>query len=258
MTKSARFATALQPQTTADAPPIEVAIAATAAEVRAAQRLRYRVFAGEMGARLQTAEPGIDADRFDPYCEHLIARRRDTEEVVGCYRILTDAQANLAGGYYSQSEFDLTRVLSLPGRIIEVGRSCVHPDYRSGATIGLLWKGLARFIVDNQVDYLIGCASIPLGKGTLEAQLIFERLARKHLAPPLVRVFPKVPLPRIHLTGVLPEPRVPALVQAYLRAGAQICGEPAWDPGFNVADLFLLLRTDTISDRYRRHYLDRA
>lgn len=248
----------LETTTTVDAPPLEVRLAASMGEVRAAQRLRHRIFAEEMGARLESAEPGIDADRFDPYCEHLIVRRCDTAEVVGCYRILTDEQAYRAGGYYSQSEFDLTRILPLAGRTMEVGRSCVHPDYRNGAAIALLWKGLARFIVENQIDYLIGCASVPLAKGTLEAQLIYERLARSHLAPPRYRTFPKVPLPRLQLTGVLPTPQVPPLIKAYLRAGAQICGEPAWDPAFNVADLFLLLRTETIAGRYRRHFLERA
>jgi putative hemolysin len=258
MTYSAQFAPQRQSATTADGPLLEVALAATRDEVRAAQRLRYRVFAQEMGARLPSAESGIDADRFDPYCEHLIVRRRDTAEVVGCYRILTDARADEAGGFYSQSEFDLTRVLPLPGRAIEVGRSCVHADYRNGATIALLWNGLARFIVENRIDYLIGCASIPLATGTLDAQLIYERLARSHLAPALFRTFPKVPLPRIQLTGITSTPKVPPLIQAYLRAGALIGGEPAWDPVFNVADLFLLLRTEAIASRYRRHFLKRA
>lgn len=257
MTYYAQFAPRLEP-TTAEGPLLEVALAKTREEVRAAQRLRYRVFAQEMGARLQTAEPGVDADRYDPYCEHLVVRRRDTAEVVGCYRILIDTRANDAGGFYSQSEFDLTRILPLPGRTIEVGRSCVRSDFRNGATIALLWSGLARFIAENQIDYLMGCASIPLAAGTLDAQLIYERLIGSHLAPEAFRVFPRVPVPRIHLTGTTPAPKVPPLIQAYLRAGAKICGEPAWDPSFNVADLFLLLRTEAITSRYRRHFLSRT
>lgn len=246
-----------------DAPPIEaqhleVRLAAAREEVRAAQRLRYRIFAEELGARLPGTEPGIDTDALDAYCDHLIVRRRDTADVVGCCRILTDAQAYQAGRYSSQTEFDLTRLLPLPGRVIEVGRGCVHADYRNGATIRLLWRGLARYIVDHDIGYLMGCASIPLTQGTLDAQLIYARLARSYLAPPGYRTFPKVPLPRVQLAGIAPTPHVPPLMQAYLRAGAQICGEPAWNPAFNVAELFLLLRTDAMTGRYRRRFLERS
>src|SRR5262245_6267873 len=113
-------------------------LASSPAEVRAAQRLRYRVFAEEMGARLASRDEQIDRDIFDPYCEHLLVREGDTGEVVGTYRILTSAQAKRIGGFYSEEEFDLTRFGPLRDRLVEVGRSCVHPDYRSGATIALL------------------------------------------------------------------------------------------------------------------------
>lgn len=234
---------------------LHVGLAATAADIRAAQRLRYQVFVEEMGARLNCAEPGIESDLFDPYCQHLIVRDHANGKVVGCYRILTDTQAGRAGGYYSQSEFDLTRLLALPGRFMEVGRTCVHPDYRNGATIALLWNGLARFMVMNKFDYLMGCASIPLRTGTAEAQAVYRRLAPRYLSPEQLRVHPRVPLPQVQLTGTEEKAAVPPLVKAYLRAGAMICGEPAWDPQFNVADLFILLRTDAIDERYLRHFV---
>lgn len=234
-----------------------VGLASTPDDIRAAQRLRYKVFVDEMGARLDGERSGIESDRFDPYCQHLLVRCMDTDEIVGCYRILTDTQARKAGGYYSETEFDLTRILSIPGRFIEVGRTCVHPDFRSGAAIALLWNGLARFIVMNQIEYLIGCASIPLTTGTRKAALIYDRLANTHLAPAEWRVFPKVPLPKIQLTGTEEAAEIPSLVKAYLRVGAKICGEPAWDPDFNVADLFVILRTDSIAGRYSRHFLQR-
>jgi putative hemolysin len=235
-----------------------VGLASTPEDVRAAQRLRYKVFVEEMGARLDCVERGIEADMFDSHCQHLLVRCMDTDEVVGCYRILTDTQARRAGGYYSETEFDLTRILSIPGRFIEVGRTCVHPNYRNGATIALLWNGLARFIVMNQIEYLIGCASIPLTTGTQKASIIYERLAGSYLAPAEWRVFPKVPLPRIQLTGTDETAEIPPLVKAYLRVGAKICGEPAWDPDFNVADLFIILRTESMAGRYTRHFLQRA
>lgn len=237
---------------------LHVSLAAVPAEIRAAQRLRYRVFVEEMGARIDGTDPGIESDRFDPYCQHLIVRDRINGGVVGCYRILTDTQAALAGGYYSQSEFDLTRILATPGRFMEVGRTCVHPDYRSGAVIALLWSGLARFMVMNKIDYLMGCASIPLRTGTHEATAIYQRLADKHLSPEQWRVYPKTPLPRMQLAGADAPVTIPPLVRAYLRAGAMICGEPAWDPDFNVADLFVLLRAEDINERYLRHFVNRA
>jgi putative hemolysin len=237
---------------------LTVELAASADDIRAVQRLRYRVFVEEMGARIEAGEPGIESDHFDPYCQHLVVRDLDRNEIVGGYRILTDAQAELAGSYYSAGEFDLTRILALPGRFMEIGRTCVHPEYRNGGTIGLLWQGLARFMVMNKFDYLMGCASIPLGTGTAVASAVYERLKDRYLAPEQWRVFPKVPLPQMNLAGSDVDASIPALVKAYLRAGAKICGEPAWDPHFNVADLFILLRTDQVTTRHARHFIKRG
>lgn len=233
---------------------LQVKLAETPEEILAAQRLRYRVFVEEMGARLELERPGVEADRFDPYCDHLIVRDLNTDQVVGGYRILTDTNARRAGGFYSQSEFDLTRILALPGRLLEVGRTCVHPDYRNGTVIALLWQGLARYMLTHRFDYLMGCASVPLRSGTDEIGLIYQRLAKSHLAPEEYRVYPRIPLPRINLTGVSPTADIPPLVKAYVRAGARICGDPAWDPHFNVADLFVLLRACDIDARYARHF----
>jgi putative hemolysin len=260
MSLSAQLATLLAPNPAVSGESrLTVGLAVTPAEILAAQQLRYLVFVEEMGARLELGEPGLETDRYDPFCQHLIVRDLDREQVVGCYRILTDTQAARAGGYYSQSEFDLSRVLALPGRIMEVGRTCVHPDYRSGAVIALLWSGLARYLIMNRFDYLMGCASIPLRGGTAEAAAIYERLREQHLAPESQRVYPRVPLPTVHIAGADPtKVSVPPLLKAYLRVGAKICGEPAWDRLFNVADLFILLRADAINERYARHFLARA
>lgn len=129
---------------------LQLSLAASYEDMRAAQRLRHQVFVAEMGAALECAETGIESDRYDPYCQHLLVRDSNTGKVIGCYRILTDSQAVYAGGFYSETEFNISRVLALPGRFMEVGRTCVHPDYRNGATIGLLWAGLARFMVINK------------------------------------------------------------------------------------------------------------
>ena len=177
-----------------DAPRFTVAWADDAADVRAAQRLRHDVFALEMGARLNTPLPGHDVDLFDDFCEHLLVRDAATGQVVGTYRVLTPAQARRVGSTYSDTEFDLTRLRGLRERMVELGRSCVHPDHRHGGVILALWGALAEFMVRNQLDTMIGCASISLADGGHNAAAIFNGLGA-HMSPPEYRVFPKLRLP---------------------------------------------------------------
>lgn len=239
-------------------PKLRIGLAMHTDDVRAAQRLRYQVFVEEMGARLHTDEPGIESDRFDPYCQHLLVRDAANDQVVGCYRILTDTQAARAGGYYAQTEFDLTRVLAIPSRLIEVGRTCVHPDYRQGAVIGLLWSGLARFMRMHRYDTLMGCASVPLTGDAGQVGALWQTLAAKYLSAPEWRVFPKTPFAALPESISAPPAHLPPLLKGYLRLGAQVCGEPAWDPVFNVADLFVVLNLDRLNARYARHFVHRA
>ena len=137
---------------------IEVTWARHLDEVREAQRLRFEVFAAEMGARLTTPIHGHDVDLFDDYCEHLLVRDAPSQQVIGTYRVLTPAQAKRVGGTYSDTEFDLTRLRTLRPRMVELGRSCVHPDHRHGGVIMALWSALADFMVRNELDTMIGCA----------------------------------------------------------------------------------------------------
>ncbi len=236
---------------------LSVGLARNASEIEDAQRLRYRVFAGEMGARLPSRIPGIDHDIYDPYCDHLIVRDERCGEVVGTYRILSPQNARRLGGYYSENEFDLTRLQHLRSKIVEVGRSCVHPDYRSGATITLLWAGLARYMIEGEHEHLIGCASISMADGGHAAATLYNALG-KHMSPLEYRVFPRCPLPLASLRSDPPEaklPAVPPLIKGYLRAGAWICGAPAWDPDFNTADLPVLLPMRQLDARYARHFI---
>ena len=235
-------------------PALSVSFASTAEEVRAAQALRYRIFAEEMGARLKCREPGIDQDIFDPYCDHLLVRNDDTGEVVGTYRILPPHQARKVGTYYSDTEFDLTRFQHIRSQMVEVGRSCVHPDYRTGATIALLWAGLADYMQKNGYQYLMGCASVTMADGGHHAASLYRQLAEKHPSPAEWRVFPRCALPLSSLNQTL-EASVPPLVKGYLRAGALICGEPAWDPDFNTADFLVLLPMQGMNERYAKHFL---
>lgn len=222
-------------------------------EVLEAQRLRYKVFAEEMGANLASAREGIDRDIFDKYCDHLLVRECGENRVVGTYRILPPEQARKIGGYCSQTEFDLTRLRHLGDRMVEVGRSCVHRDFRDGATIDQLWGGLAQYMLQGNHGYLIGCASISMADGGHVAASIYRKLHRIYGAPTEYRVFPRCPLP-IHALNQHLDAPVPPLLKGYLRLGAYICGEPAWDPDFNTADLFILLPMSRLNSRHAKHF----
>lgn len=222
------------------------------AEVLEAQRLRYKVFAEEMGATIPGDE--FDQDRYDAFCDHLIVRESEANRVIGTYRILPPDRAEQCGGYYSQSEFDLTRLLHLSDRMVEVGRSCVHRDFRDGATITQLWGGLAQYMQQHRHEYLIGCASITMADGGHIAASLYHKLHRIHGAPAEYHVFPHCPLP-LHALNQTLNVQPPPLLKGYLRLGAYICGEPAWDPEFNTADLLILLPIARMNERYARHFL---
>ena len=250
-----------QPDTQATRPPvagIDVSWARHGDEVRAAQRLRFDVFATEMGARLNTQVPGHDVDLFDNYCEHLLVRDSATTEVIGTYRVLTPAQAKRVGSTYSDTEFDLTRLRSIRSRMVELGRSCVHPDYRHGGVIMALWGALAEFMLRNQLDSMVGCASIPmLHNGVVSGDVaasIWNKVRQTHLAPIQYHVRPRLPLPLESFDANL-DVEPPALIKGYLRLGAKVLGAPAWDPDFNTADLPMLMRIDDLPARYRKHFL---
>ncbi len=234
---------------------LHVGLAQCEAEIREAQKLRYRIFAEELGARLPTRTPGVDIDLYDPYCDHLIVRDEDSNRIVGTYRILTPDAARRVGGYYSETEFDLTRLQLLRESMVEIGRSCIDPDYRSGAAIALLWSGLARYMAQENYRTLIGCASIGMADGGHIAANLYSRLG-EHMAPPEYRVFPRCPLPVEQLFNGQPA-ELPPLIKGYLRAGAYVCSEPAWDPDFNTADLLIMLPMRRVDERYARHFLDR-
>ena len=241
---------------------IEVSWARHLDEVREAQRLRHSVFAGEMGAILSNAVPGHDVDLFDDFCEHLLVRDTATRQVIGTYRVLTPAQAKRVGSTYSDTEFDLTRLRNVRERMVELGRSCVHRDHRHGGVIMALWGALAAFMVRNQLDTMIGCASIPMQHqgphgmvgGGHAAASIWRQLKATHLAPIDCHVRPRLPLPIEQLDDTL-DVDPPALIKGYLRLGAKVMGPPAWDPDFNAADLPMIMRISDLPSRYRKHFL---
>lgn len=243
-------------------PGIEVTWARHLDEVREAQRLRHQVFAGEMGAILSRELAGHDIDLFDDYCEHLLVRDVETREVIGTYRVLTPVQARRVGSTYTDTEFDLTRLRGVRDRMVELGRSCVHKDHRHGGVIMALWGALAEFMHRNQLDVMIGCASVPMhhegphGRvdGGHAAASIWRQVKEKHMAGVEYHVRPRLPLPVDQLDSTL-DVEPPALVKGYLRLGAKVLGAPAWDPDFNTADLPMMMRLADLPARYRKHFL---
>lgn len=232
---------------------LSLSFAGTPEEVREVQSLRYEVFVEEAGLSDLANQRRIDQDEFDDYCDHLIVRDAQTLKAVGTYRVLGPSGAQRCGRFYSEQEFDLVRLRHLRARIVEAGRACIHPDYRGGGVLMLLWAGLAQYMKKEQCDYLIGCASIGLQDGGHNAKAIYHELHGKHLAPAEYRVTPHLPYPVCSRENV-GTPRIPSLLKGYLRSGAWICGEPAWDANFHCADLFMLLSLERMESRYARHY----
>ena len=227
------------------------------------QRLRYQVFALEMGASLESAAEQVDADPYDAFCRHLVVRERAGGAVVACTRVLSDQDAAGTGGFYAQTEFDLGRLHALPGRKLEVGRTCVHADHRGGGAIARLWLGLAEFMLGERYDHLFGCASVDMRDGGRQARLIYRSARERGQVNDALGIAPRVPLPDggapaeaapIDL-GASVRRLLPPLLKAYLNLGAEICGAPAWDRRFNVADMFVLVGRANIAPRYARRFL---
>ena len=232
---------------------LSVRLACSASEVLAAQRLRYKVFCEEMGADLHRHD-GRDVDQFDAYCEHLIVTDETLGKVVGTYRILPPWAARAAKRMYCEGEFRIDSLKPIAHEIFEAGRACIHPAYRSSGALARLWTGLGAYVREHQVKYLAGCASVPLDSGSLNLGALRAELMSKHLAPVDFRVEPIRGLQSLgDPTGM--RPTAPPLLQGYLRLGAWVCGEPAWDPDFDSADFFVLLPIERMVPRYAQHFL---
>jgi putative hemolysin len=239
---------------TADAPGYSLLVARDSAEVLAAQRLRHEVFAGEMGATLHTSVPGLDVDDFDEHCDHLVVRDDRDGQIVGTYRMLPPERAAEAGGLYSETEFDLSALDPIRPAVVETGRSCVHPDHRNGAVVSLVWAGIARYMLLSGHSWLVGCASVPLADGGSFAAGVWDQVHAKHYAPEEYRVHPCNPWD-VDAVQRPAKAALPPLLKGYLRLGAWVCGRPALDADFGVADLFILLSMERVDQRYLKFFL---
>lgn len=221
--------------------------------IRQAQQLRYRVFALDLGAQLKTEDEGLDYDDVDQFCDHLIVIDNNTDKIVGYTRLLNQSQVDKLGYFYSQKEFNLDQVLSRPGRFLEIGRTCVDPDFRGSAVLTVLWSALIQYSIDGHYNYLFGCASIPPGPNGYAVDAIYRAIDPKSMADESLTVIPNIPIPQ-HLRCEIDESGIPPLLKAYLRFGVQICGQPFWDADFNVMDVFILLPLEQMESKYSRHW----
>lgn len=241
--------------TTQSSAKLALSVASTPEEVREVQRLRYKVFIEGQGLASLYNEEGLDKDAFDEYCEHLIVRDTNTLKVIGTYRILGPHGARRMGKYYSEMEFSLNRLDNIRNVLCEAGRACIHPDYRGGAVLMLLWSGIADYMRRERCDYLMGCASVSLADGGHNAAALYQAFQDKgNMAPSDYQVKPYLPFP-LEKIAAEQGPQIPPLLRGYIRSGAWVCGAPAWDPDFHCADFLLLLPLEKLDGRYAKHYL---
>ncbi|OBI71310.1 GNAT family N-acetyltransferase [Mycobacterium sp. E740] len=243
------------------APRYSLLLSTDATLVEAAQRLRHQVFTAEPGYALAGRADGLDADRFDEHCDHLLVREDRTGELVGCYRMLPPAGAIGAGGLYAATEFDVRGLDSLRPSLVEMGRAVVRADHRNGGVVLLMWAGILAYLDRCGYDYVTGCVSVPTHGCSDEvpgAQIrgVRDVVRHRHAAPARYTVHPHNPvrLGGRDLDDIDPPARitVPPLMRGYLRLGAQVCGEPAHDPAFGVADFPALLDKRRADIRYLR------
>ncbi len=251
---------------------LEVRIAQDSKEVHAAQQLRYKVFYDEMGAKAtpEMAAGKTDFDSLDKFCDHLIVIDHNTGElpptVIGTYRLVRRDAAKRHGGFYSSSEYDISRLVAYPGEILEVGRSCVALDFRNRPTMQLLWRGIADYIAAYGIDILFGCASLP-GTDPKALAVPLTYLYYYHLAAPYLRTTalphryvdmrlmdPSDVDPEKGLSQMPPLNLLPPLLKGYLRLGGFVGDGAVVDEQFNTTDVCVIVKTDLIAQKYSRHY----
>ncbi|BBX72750.1 GNAT family N-acetyltransferase [Mycobacterium shinjukuense] len=234
--------------------------------IEAAQRLRYDVFSSTPGFVLPASgaglPDGLDRDRFDEYCDHLLVRDDDTGELVGCYRMLAPAGAIAAGGLYTATEFDVSAFDPLRPSLVEMGRAVVREGHRNGAVVLLMWAGILAYLDRCGYEYVTGCVSVPIDGSPSprvavpgsQIRGVRDFLLNRHASRYRVRPYRPVRVDGRGLDDIAPprRPAVPPLMRGYLRLGARACGEPAHDPAFGVGDFCMLLDKQHADARYVR------
>ncbi|HKE05195.1 MAG TPA: GNAT family N-acyltransferase [Blastocatellia bacterium] len=244
---------------------LEVKLATNLTELDAAMRLRFEVFNLELQEGLVSSyDRGYDTDAYDAYCDHLIVKDLSSDEVVGTYRLLRGSQAKRHIGFYSENEFDLSNLKRLGGEMLELGRSCIAATHRSFGTLNLLWGAISEYAVENNLSHLFGCASLHISQVS-EVQPVYSYLRANHFAPEQYRVYP-VESCRMMISDDACEEvdsravlrKLSPILKGYLRAGAMVCGAPAYDAEFGTADVLAILEMEKMAGRYKQRYVTGA
>ena len=245
---------------------LEIRLAEAPSEVHSAQALRYAVFYEEMAAKpsAEMAARRMDFDAFDGVADHLLvidnARGHGAAGVVGTYRLIRREAAERIGGFYTADEYDIAPILNYSGQVLELGRSCVHADYRTGQIMQLLWRGIAAYVFQHDIELMFGCASFP-GTEPDELALPLSYLYHYHLAPPALRTravasrfvdMQRLAADAIDQRAALS--RIPPLIKGYLRLGGVIGDGAVIDHQFHTTDVCVVVKTDLVTERYYRHY----
>jgi len=241
---------------------LEVKLATNLTELDAAMRLRFEVFNLELQEGLVSSyDRGYDTDAYDAYCDHLIVKDLSCDEVVGTYRLLRGSQAKRHIGFYSENEFELSNLKRLGGEMLELGRSCIAATHRSFGTLNLLWSAIANYAIEHNISHLFGCASLHISEAD-EVQPVYSYLRANHFAPEKYRVYPvescrmtvgEEVCKKIDSRAALG--KLSPILKGYLRAGAMICGAPAYDAEFGTADVLAILEMEKMAGRYKQRYV---
>jgi len=242
-----------------------IKIAEDEKEIKGAFRLRYEVFNLEQKHGLaKSYSSGIDFDEYDKFCIHIIVINKETARIMGTYRLHLGTVALKGRGFYSSSEFEIQELDKIVTQSLEVGRSCVSPEARNGATIALLWNGIVKIMFRAKLRYLFGCACLKK-INPAAAWALYEYFKKENKIANIINGRPKKDyillkpsheeiekyLKDIHLTA---SEFLSPLFKGYLRLGAKICSEPVYDPIFKTIDFLIIVDTLTIPERYLKHY----
>lgn len=255
----------ITPTVLADSEKFLIKIAETEEEIKATLRLRYEIFNLEQGHGLdQCSAYGLDFDEYDKYCIQLIVMNKESKLPVGTYRLHLGSVAMSAKGFYSSSEFDIEGLDKIADMSMELGRTCVSPEFRTGSAVALLWRGIGELMKRAKLRYLFGCVSFEK-YNPAAAWALYEYFNKVNIVTDIIKGTPKKGYelnkpPREEIEKYLANIHstirdfLPPLFKGYLRLGTKICGAPVYDAGFKTIDFFILLDSFTVPDRYVRHY----
>jgi len=244
----------------------EVKIAQNKKEIKQALRLRYEIFSQETDRVSRQAENQLDVDDYDKFCDHLIVIDKTNNKIVGTYRLLLGSKVDKKIGFYSEKSFNIGNIkkLAVDGEMLELGRACIHHDYRDRLVINLLWSGISKYIKHYNVRFVFGAVRLGTTQ-PLEVSRMFKLIKKKFYAPKDYRVYPKEANvfkgldENVEIKDYIKDYQdiwrtLSPLAKGYLRAGVVVCGPPAVNPDFGSIVVFILLDVKTMSPSYKRHF----